>query len=372
MSHLETLRSELAKTDRELLTLVARRQALVREIGAAKQGIGKTTRDFAQEARVIHRARGWADELGIAPELAEDLVVTLIRGSLTVQEQDRVLTNAEGSGRRVLIIGGAGQMGRWFARFLRAQGFDVEIADPAGSVSGYRCYADWRTSALDHEMIIVAAPLRISNEILIELADHAPSGVVFDVGSLKTPLRAGLHALRDAGVRVASVHPMFGPGTDLLSGQHVIFINLGDDDAVTLARSLFASTMAVQVEMDLESHDRLIAYVLGLSHAVNIAFFTALAESGEAATQLAKMSSTTFNAQLDVAARVAEENPHLYFEIQSLNDYGTESLTALLYAVERIRSVVRAQDESGFVDLMTRGNRYLARRSATTDERTSS
>lgn len=46
--------------------------------------------------------------------------------------------------------------------------------------------------------------------------------------------------------------------------------------------------------MDPESHDGLIAYVLGLSHALNIAFFTALAESGEAAPRLARMSSTTF------------------------------------------------------------------------------
>ena len=81
--------------------------------------------------------------------------------------------------------------------------------------------------------------------------------------------------------------------------------------------------------MDLDEHDRLIAYVLGLSHALNIAFFTALAESGEAAPRLARMSSTTFDAQLDVATRVAGENPDLYYEIQSLNDYGEESLQAL-------------------------------------------
>ena len=40
--------------------------------------------------------------------------------------------------------------------------------------------------------------------------------------------------------------------------------------------------------MSLDDHDRLIAYVLGLSHALNIAFFTALAESGEAAPKLAQ------------------------------------------------------------------------------------
>ncbi len=92
--------------------------------------------------------------------------------------------------------------------------------------------------------------------------------------------------------------------------------------------------MADLVVMGLDEHDRLIAFVLGLSHALNIAFFTALAESGEAAPRLARMSSTTFDAQLDVATRVAAENPDLYYEIQSLNDYGVESLNALQAAVE--------------------------------------
>ena len=57
--------------------------------------------------------------------------------------------------------------------------------------------------------------------------------------------------------------------------------------------------------------------------------------------------------------RVAQEHPDLYFEIQTLNDYGTESLAALLYAVERLRSVVRAGDLEGFRALMTRGKAYL-------------
>jgi chorismate mutase/prephenate dehydrogenase len=120
--------------------------------------------------------------------------------------------------------------------------------------------------------------------------------------------------------------------------------------------------MATLVDMDLESHDRLIAYVLGLSHALNIAFFTALAESGEAAPRLATLSSTTFDAQLQVASKVAAESPDLYFEIQFLNDYGTESLSALLYAVERLRSVVRAGDLEGFRGIMERGRSYLTSR----------
>jgi chorismate mutase/prephenate dehydrogenase len=359
MPSLDELRAELGDIDREILRLVARRQETAQRIGAIKRSTGLSTRDFRQERDVVERARAAAALLGLPPAIGEELTLTLIKHSLTAQEKDVVAARGQGGGRRVLVIGGGGNMGRWFCRFLTAQGFAVEVADPAGPVDGYPSVLDWRAVTLDHDLIVVAAPMPATSEILHALAAAPPTGVVFDVGSLKSPLRDGLRALRGAGGRVTSIHPMFGPDTELLSGRHVIFCDLGDADATAAARALFGSTMATLVDMDLESHDRLIAYVLGLSHALNIAFFTALAESGEAAPRLATLSSTTFDAQLQVAARVAAENPDLYFEIQQLNDYGTESLAALLYAVERVRSVVRAGDKAGFRALMERGRAYL-------------
>ena len=356
---LAALRDQLAQLDGSLLELVARRQAIVTEVGRIKAADGLSTRDYAQEKDVVDRARHTAAALNLSGDLAESLVLLLIDASLTVQERDRVRAGAGGGGRRVLIIGGAGRMGQWLARFLASQGFGVEIADPSGPAGDFQYVADWRTSALDHDLIVVATPLRTSCIILEELADRKPRGLVFDIGSLKTPLRPGLLALVKAGVAVTSIHPMFGPDTELLSGRHVIFVDVGVPDATRRARELFASTMAVQVEMDLDSHDRVVAYVLGLSHAVNIAFFTALAESGEAAPRLAKLSSTTFDAQLDVARRVAGDSPYLYFEIQSLNDYGEESLSALLRAVEQLHRIVLARDESGFTAMMERGETYL-------------
>jgi chorismate mutase/prephenate dehydrogenase len=362
-ARLDPLRTELGQIDREILALVARRQAIAQRIGQIKRDAGIPTRDYRQEKDVVERARGAAVAHGLSAELGEELILALIRGSLTVQEKDTVAAAGEGSGRRVLVIGGAGHMGRWFVRYLAAQGYAVEIADPSEGPAGVTNHRDWKSVALDHELIVIAAPMPATAQILEAMAAAPPKGVVFDVGSLKSPLRRGLHALRAAGGRVTSVHPMFGPDTELLSGRHVIFIDLGSPEATAAARALFEPTMATLVEMDLESHDRLIAYVLGLSHALNIAFFTALAESGEAAPRLATLSSTTFDAQLGVADKVAGEHPDLYFEIQTLNDYGTESLAALLYAVERLRSVVRANDLEGFRALMTRGKSYLKERS---------
>jgi chorismate mutase / prephenate dehydrogenase len=228
---------------------------------------------------------------------------------------------------------------------------------------------DWRKTDLKHDYIVLATPLGITDGILRELALRRPPGVIFDVGSLKSPLRAGLLALKSHGCKVTSVHPMFGPDTELLSGRHVVFVDLGSAEALASARELFSPTMAEQVVMSLDDHDRLIAYVLGLSHALNIAFFTALAESGEAAPKLARMSSTTFDSQLDVATRVAQESPELYYEIQSLNDYGAESLEALSQAVERIRKAVITQDAESFKALMRQGRDYLEDRRSVAERR---
>lgn len=361
---LKTLRERLTALDAELLGLIAERQQLSEEVAKAKRATGLPTRDFQREKEVLLNARAAAEKLGLAPAIADQLLRLLIRSSLATQEHAQVMARGQGAGRRALVIGGAGKMGRWFVEFLASQGFAVEIADPAGTPGAHKLRADWQSDDLSHEVIVVATPLGITAAILEQLARHRPPGLVFDIGSLKTPLRSGLAALHRAGVRVSSLHPMFGPDTDLLSGRHVIHVDVGRPDAVADAQNLFASTMAEQVVTNLDDHDRLIAYVLGLSHAINIAFFTALADSGEAAPRLARLSSTTFDAQLAVASLVAGESPALYFEIQALNQYGGESLAALADAVGRLQAMVAGQDAAGFARLMRRGQAYLQDRAA--------
>ena len=328
-------------------------------MAAVKRATGRATRDFAREREVILRGRTAAQGLGLPPDLAESLLRQLIHSSLATQEQARVAAQGHGSGKRALVIGGRGKMGAWFSDFLASQGFLVTIADPVGGLPGFDQLADWQDHPLDSDLIVLATPLSATAEILKLLAKRAPRGLIFDLGSLKTPLRAGLDALVSAGCRVTSLHPMFGPDTQLLSGRHVIFIDLGNRSALEEAQELFAPTMAERVVMGLDEHDRLIAYVLGLSHALNIAFFTALADSGEAAPRLARLSSTTFDSQMDVASRVAAESPDLYFEIQSLNQYGEESLTALQEAVGRLIAAVQSKDADAFTALMHRGRAYF-------------
>ena len=168
--NLDELRDELSAVDRRLLEVIAERQRLVGEIGRNKLSTGRATRDYEREKEVLETARAQAEKLGIDPKVAEGVVGALIRTSLASQERARVAAEGKGNGRRVLVIGGAGKMGGWFAEFFTSQGFTTSIAD-ARTEPGEGSFRDWRDAGTDYDVIVVATPLAVSGGIYSELLE---------------------------------------------------------------------------------------------------------------------------------------------------------------------------------------------------------
>ena len=219
----------------------------------------------------------------------------------------------------------------------------------AGSISGLR-----------DRLIAVAAPLRTSSRIMEMLAQRAPEGLIFDIGSLKSPMRSGLEALRKAGCKVTSVHPMFGPDAIMLSGCHILLVGTGNQQALEEARALFSHAAAECVELGMDEHDEVMSWVLGLSHLVNIAFAGAPRRSHEQVPLLKRISSSTFNAQLGIAAKVVSENPHLYFEIQEGTACDKPAIETFSAVLEDLVGSIRDSDEQSFVDIMSAANLHLS------------
>lgn len=359
MDALLKLRNELDEVDAALIAAVARRQSIVAEIGRIKHAAGRQLRDFQREREVLAHVRSRAEAAGLSGDLAEGVLKMLIEASLTTQEQDRLKLDAHGDGRRALVFGGNGQMGQWFVRFLSAQGFGVQVVDPSGAPDGFQVIANWHEAARAADVIVLATPMRHTNALLDELAWLQPQALVFDIASIKAPVADALRQAAASGLKLCSLHPMFGPSTVLLSDRHVVYIDLGHAEAVTQAQALFAPTMAMSVQATLEEHDQLIAWVLGLSHALNIAFFDALAHSGIPAQRLAQISSTTFERQLAVARGVADEQAALYHDIQHLNPLRTAVLTGLSSAVLRVAEAGATPERAAFDALFERGRAYL-------------
>ncbi len=357
---LDALRADLDQVDAQLIELAARRQQIVSDIGQLKEGAGRQVRDFRRERQVLDHVRRRAQSAGLDPDLAEDLLKRLIDASLTRQEQERGQRRARGRGQRALVIGGAGRLGGWLADFLDNQGYEILLADPVLEARPeHGLYSDWAAAPLDVELILIACPIARSAAIITALAERQVPGLVLEVASVKTGLIEPLRQAASNGLNICAVHPMFGPDTRLLAGRNVLLMDVGHRPAVEQASALFADTMAEVHEIAIDQHDRLMALVLGLSHALNIAFFTALAQSGISADELKAAASTTFGRQLAIARDVAAENPALYFEIQSLNAHGPWSRELLARAVKALATAVDDENLNEFAGLMRDGSAFF-------------
>jgi chorismate mutase/prephenate dehydrogenase len=347
-AELERLREQIRRLDAELVARAAERVELARQVGELKRGQQLPTVDYAQERVVLERARDAARDRGLDPGVAEDLLAGLIRASVTAQDVDRLRHAAAGAGQSAVVVGGAGRMGRWWVRFLSAQGYATGALDPAAA-AGENAWARRRLPSA--ELVVCSTPPTATAGLYADWSQAPPSGVVVDIASIKTPLLEPIRALRRAGGRVASIHPMFGPSAVLLRDADVVVCDTGDPEATAAVERLFQPTTARLVRLPLAEHDHVMADLLSLAHAAAIAFALALPASDH------PVRSTTFQALESLAAAVVRESPDVYYEIQAMNPHSPAALERLRAAVDRIVAAVTARDPDGFRALMEDGRR---------------
>jgi chorismate mutase/prephenate dehydrogenase len=343
---LDALREQIRLVDLELVSLAARRVNLGKRVGEIKRRQGISTVDYAQERAVLDRARIAAGDRGIDPRLTEDLFTTLIRASVSAQAEDSMRSAAPGAGKSAVVVGGAGRMGQWLRHFLTALGYATGVIDPAAArdedARGLRALPS-------AELVVCSVPPTAIARLYDGFAAKPPGGVVVDIASIKSPVIGPIRTLRQAGVRVASIHPMFGPSAVLLRDADVVICDTGDADASAFVERLFQPTTARLVRLPLEDHDRIMADLLSLAHATAIAFALALPQTEH------PVRSTTFQALEALAATVVRESPEVYYEIQAGNPHSVEALERLRLALDRLVASVKGRDSGVFRSLFGEG-----------------
>lgn len=361
---LKSLRDEIAEVDCALLELLRRRMDLAAEVGRIKAAAGAPIVVRDVEDRVLHRARQNAEACGVSEQVLEAIFAAIIRGS--VERQHRVgIALRERRGVRVLIVGGAGGMGSWFQRFFEIAGHGVDLVDPAfASRPPERGrFADLaEIDDLDvYAAVLVAVPLASTGDVIEQIAARTPGGTVVEIASIKDPVAGALARSRDRGARVLSLHPMFGPGKSPY--EPLTFLLATQEDPAAERRALeplLTHPYTRLIDVPLPHHDRLMSWLLGLSHLVNILFGTALTRSGLDPRELYDCASTTFLRQATTALYVLSENPELYLDIQHLNPYRGEVFRAARESLEQVESLVEARDREGFSEALAIARRAMA------------
>lgn len=356
MTDLDELRSRLRDIDTELAELARRRLEIVREIGEVKRDRNLPIRDYGVEREAIETVRAACRERDVPPDLGEELVQRLIKEALRVQEADAHARTQLADGHRAVIAGGAGAMGRWFAGFLQDAGYRVTVVDPAGPIEGADHATDLAEAAGEASLVVVSTPPSTVDDVLATL-EGATDALVFDIASLKGPFTDRLRGMAEAGQRVASVHPMWGPDAEILADKNLLVCDCGNPEAAQEVRDLFGHTAVKLLDVPLAAHDGFMAYTLGLPHALNILFGDVLRRGPHDFPELDHRGGPTFTRQVGVASQLARENKDLYYEIQTLNEHTPVIYSALRTALNGLEGDL--EDRDAFVERMEAVRRWF-------------
>lgn len=359
---LPPLRDAIADLDRKLLELLRRRMDLAGEVGRikAERAAPIVVRDV--EHQVLERARQQAASCGVSEEVLASVFRAIIRGSVERQHRVGVELRAR-RGERLLVVGGAGGMGRWFRGFFDLAGHRCDLADPAfaelppqpghfGSLA--------EVPALDaYAALLVAVPLGRTAAVVeeaVELLRRLPEArrpCILEISSIKAPLGPALAAAAGAGVRVVALHPMFGPGKSPYEPLTFVLAAQREESVERREIEAFLShPYARLVAVPFLHHDRLMGWLLGLAHLTNLLFGAALTRSGIPPEELHACASTTFLRQADTARSVLGEDADLYLDIQRLNPFRSDVYRAAREALAHLESLVEANDRSGWDEIL--------------------
>ncbi|OPX18593.1 hypothetical protein BXT86_00400 [candidate division WOR-3 bacterium 4484_100] len=359
MPDLESLRQKILDIDREIIRLIGARLEVTRKIGREKAESGIPLRNWKVEKEVIAHAQKEAEMLNIDVQFIKAVMQILIRESW-IQQEKLHYSRYRGNKERILVVGGLGAMGRWLVRFFQNQGHRVYIYDTKGSSDDFDCFDSLEKGLEKVGYAIIATPLDTVARVIREITKLNFSGIVFDIASLKGHLIDAIEDARTRGIRITSIHPMFGPDCRSLADKVVCLCDCGVHTANQKIEEMFKDTAVSLVRLSLREHDYIISYVLGLSHLINIIFMNVLIRGGEY-KDFKRVGSTTFFSQLKTTRSVIDEDPRLYYAIQQLNPFKDELYNRLRSAVDTITNIVLNKDEKRFIEIMEQAREWFKR-----------
>ena len=362
---IQDLRKEIEKIDDQILSLAAKRMQLAENVGKIKKANQKPIKNYAVEKRIIERMRKKSEELGTDKDLGEGLVKTLIEYSCKRQNEiyHSNHTPSEAS-QNWTIVGGCGNMGNWIAEFAHTLGNRVTIQD---IIKSKNMNPDWffetdlKKSIENADVVILATPMQVTNEILLTLADWKTKAIIVELCSLKSPIKEGINKALKNGLSVISTHPMFGPSTEVLFEKNLILCPMKDQsESYNLVKDFIKKTPINLIEIPFSEHDDYMRYILGSSHLINLIYARLIDNSSIPLHTLNQVSGTTFQNQIEVTRTVVEENVDLYFEIQILNESTNVLFGELNKIIGEFEVALAKQDKDDFRKMMRKSKDFFS------------
>lgn len=303
---LTALRNEIDTIDQQVVELLSRRKAQVDHVVELKKAHNLQVYHPAREEDLISARRHQAKEAGLSPDYIEELYRTIMRRS-RVEQTGQMNRKAVKPGAKVLIVGGTGEMGRFFVDCFESAGYEVRSM-------GSRDWPNVEALCTGIDLCIISVTIERTAEITEQIAPYlGPDTVLTDVTSIKkVPMDAMMKAHSGP---VLGLHPLFGPTTSTLDKQIVVATPGRNDAACQWVIDQFSLWGAIMVMSDADEHDEIMEFVQSLRHFATFAFGQFLASKKVPIARSLEFSSPIYRLELGMVGRLFAQDASLYAEI---------------------------------------------------------
>jgi prephenate dehydrogenase len=268
----------------------------------------------------------------------------------------------------ILILGGTGATGSWFAGYFKEKGFDVAVWGPSGKVNiaerlGVRFAHDMMKEVEKSDIVMLSVPIDKTAELARQVAPHMrPGSLIMDLTSLKSDPIHAMKTYAPKGVEVLGTHPMFGPTMHSMKGQTIILtpVERKTGNWLSIIRSLFESDGAKIEFLSAEEHDEIMAVVQALTHFVCIGIGSALRALNFDVEQSRRYMSPVYEIMIDFVGKILDQNPELYASIQK-NSKAMRVRQTYIAECMRLCEMVDAGDQDGFMRAMLKAAEHYGK-----------
>lgn len=311
------------------------------------EAIDAVSPEAAARAAVARAARELERALRAYGEVCEDTHEAIHEEAPSPE----TVSSANEAKAPVVLVGGAGGMGRILQRLFAADGREVRILEKD----------DWdRADEIlrGAKLVVVSVPIDVTTDVIARLGPMLDADAVLsDVTSVKrAPVEAMLAA--HAGP-VAGLHPMFGPDVTSLERQVFVYVPARDPEASAWLETLLRREGASVVTTSAEEHDRAMGIIQALRHFTTYAYGVFLAELHPDLRQIMAMSSPIYRLELEMVGRLFAQDPHLYADIIMANDENARLIRAYVESLAPELELVLRGDRDAFVEHFGRARDYF-------------
>ncbi len=340
-TRIRVLRNTIDDIDKQILSLIAQRQREVYEVAALKKKYNTPVYHPAREEDLISKLRHDATSVGVDPDFIEEIYRVMIRNS-RIRQTNEIKQLGVRPGARVLIVGGAGQMGQFFANMFSDSGYSVYILTENN-------WDETKELCREIDLVLIAVPIHVTLETIERIAPYLPPNAVFaDITSIKTEPVNAMLAHFDGPV--LGLHPLFGPSCATLDKQ-IIAVTPGRDNAacqwvieqLTLWGSIVVSTSP-------QEHDEIMDIVQALRHFATFCFGLFLSERQIDLEKTLEFSSPIYRLELGMVGRLFAQDSRLYSEIIFATPLRREILKDYVATLNEQISLVEKNDKTLFME----------------------